>query len=480
MPLVSTVQTHAAFTSSHHRLILGTAADILQSDSIAEILNIPEALWGFVTEQLSHTTEFQIILEQKKVVFQILPSKHSRHNSPSNTNKIRQICRKVCTSGSWDIVVFSNERHLEGQVCAVAKAFSSFSAKTSPTHKQQIHILPILDTDILVRPYLNIMIDNVRLCASLVDQPPNVFHISDYISMIESWAQSHPSVRYTVFRGQELVDKGLNGIWNVGKAAEEPPAMITLQFTPKNDDDVLKHVCWVGKGIIYDTGGLSLKSKTGMPGMKMDMGGAAAVWTGFKTAVELGGTFPLSAILCLAENSIGSRAVRPDDIIKMYSGKTVEINNTDAEGRLVLADGVAWAEKNLQPDIIMNIATLTGAASTSVGRDVAAIYCNDEDLEQCAIATGKDIGELCHPLPYIPEKWKLEFRSSVADMRNSVANRSNAQSACAAQFVGNHLSQRIPWLHLDIAGAAFSAGRGTGFGMHLLMSVSYNAAKSEK
>ena len=120
----------------------------------------------------------------------------------------------------------------------------------------------------------------------------------------------------------------------------------------------------------------------------------------------------MSAILCLAENAIGSRSVRPDDIITMYSGKTVEINNTDAEGRLVLADGVAWAEKNLKPDIIMNIATLTGAASTSVGRDVAAIYCNDETLEQCAVATGQDIGELCHPLPYIPEKWKLEFRSS--------------------------------------------------------------------
>ena len=92
-------------------------------------------------------------------------------------------------------------------------------------------------------------------------------------------------------------------------------------------------------------------------------------------------------------------------------------------------------------DVIMNIATLTGAASTSVGRDVAVIYCNDETLEQCAVATGKNIGELCHPLPYIPEKWKLEFRSSVADMRNFVANRNNAQSACAAQFIGNHLSQ---------------------------------------
>lgn len=478
MPVASTVQTHASFTASHHRLILGTATEILQSKDLQELLKISDTMWKFVTDQLSKTTEIQLFLEQKKVVFQILPHKHSRHNTPSNTDKIRQTCRRVCTSGSWDIVLCSTERHLEGQVCAVAKAFSVFSAKTSPVHNQQIHILPIINGDFVVRTNLNIMISNVRLCASLVDQPPNIFHISNYIRMIESWAQAQPTVQCTVFRGQELVKRGLNGIWNVGKAAEEPPAMIILQFTPENDDDTLKHVSWVGKGIIYDTGGLSLKSKTGMPGMKMDMGGAAAVWTGFKTAVEQECKHPLSAILCLAENAIGSRSVRPDDIITMYSGKTVEINNTDAEGRLVLADGVAWAEKNLNPDVIMNIATLTGAASTSVGKGVAAIYCNDDELEQCAIYTGKDIGELCHPLPYIPEKWKLEFRSNVADMRNSVANRSNAQSACAAQFIGNHLSQRKPWLHLDIAGAAFFAGRGTGFGMHLLMRISSNIAVS--
>ena len=183
MPLVSTVQTRD-IPPSHHRLILGTAADLSLADSIAETLNIPDNLWGFVTEQLSHTTELQLILEQKKVVFQLLPSKHSRHNSPSNTTKISQVCRKVCTSGSWDVILFATERHLKGQVCAVAKAFSSFSAKTSPTHKQQIHILPLIDTDIVVHPDLNTMIDNVRLCGALVDQPPNVFHI--YINMIES------------------------------------------------------------------------------------------------------------------------------------------------------------------------------------------------------------------------------------------------------------------------------------------------------
>jgi len=475
MPIVSTVQTASKFTHSHHRLILGTLQDIVGSSSLSDTLNIPDTLWNFVEEQLNKTPELQLILEQKKVVFHLLPSKHSRHNSPSNTTKIRQLCRKICTADDWDVIILGSKPHLEGQVCAAAKAFPSYSAKTSRIQNQTINIIPMIDENVISSNALNIMIDNVRLCGALVDQPPNIFHITDYVDSITAWANTRSGVRCSVVRGSELVEQGLNGIWNVGKAAEEAPAMIVLQYLPKNNDARLKHVCWVGKGIIYDTGGLSLKSKTGMPGMKMDMGGAAAVWTAFKSTVERGADHSVSAILCLAENAIGSRSVRPDDIITMYSGKTVEINNTDAEGRLVLADGVAWAEKNLRPDIIMNIATLTGAASTSVGREVAAIYCNDETLETCAVQTGRDIGELCHPLPYIPENWKLEFRSSVADMRNSVANRSNAQSACAAQFIGNHLSQKTPWLHLDIAGAAFSGGRGTGFGMHLLMAITNNA-----
>ena len=281
------------------------------------------------------------------------------------------------------------------------------------------------------------MISNVRLCASLVDQPPNIFHISDYIRMIETWAHSQPARSMHRIQRSEVGKRGLNG-WSVGKAAEEPPAIVP--FHSENDDDSLKHISWVEGSIISaDTGGLSLKGKTGMPGMKMDMGGAAAVWTGFKSAVEQGCSH---MVPILAENAIGSRSVRPDDIITMYSGKTVEINNTDAEGRLVLADGVAWAERS-PSDIIMNIATLTGAAGTSV-EEIRRQSCNDENLETCAITTGK-IGD-CVIRTYIPEKWKLEFRSNVADMRGTHANRANAQSACAAQFIGNHLTQRTPWL----------------------------------
>ena len=231
-------------------------------------------------------------------------------------------------------------------------------------------------------------------------------------------------------------------------------------------------LAWVGKGIVYDTGGLSLKGKDGMPGMKADMGGAAAVTGAFFAAVRAGYGQNLHALLCLAENAIGPQAVRPDDIIKLYSGKTVEINNTDAEGRLVLGDGVAHAVKHLQPDAIVDLATLTGAQLVATGRRHAAIVANDDGIEARAMRSGKRSGDLVHPLPYCPEFYRKEFESKVADMKNSVKDRANAQSSCAAQFIAEHLGDFDgQWLHVDLAGPASAEERGTGFGVALLVDM---------
>jgi probable aminopeptidase NPEPL1 len=177
----------------------------------------------------------------------------------------------------------------------------------------------------------------------------------------------------------------------------------------------------------------------------------------------------LSLLLCMAENAVGPAAYKPDDILRMHSGKTVEVNNTDAEGRLVLADGVSYAARVLGCQVIINAATLTGAQLVSTGLLHAAIVCNDEALEQLVIGAGKHSGDLVHPLPFAPEFYKQEFESSVADMCNSVKNRSNAQSACAAQFVYWHIDdQPVQWCHIDLAGPSFPKNRGTGFGVALI------------
>merc|ERR1712158_280754 len=270
-----------------------------------------------------------------------------------------------------------------------------------------------------------------------------------------------------VIQGEELNEKGFGGIYGVGKGALNKPAMVVLSHKPK---DATETVAWVGKGIVYDTGGLSIKTKTGMPGMKRDCGGAAGILGGFYAAVKQGFSQSLHAIFCLAENAVSDRATRPDDIHTLYSGKTVEINNTDAEGRLVVSDGVCYADRDLNASVIVDMCTLTGAQGISTGQIHAAHLTNDETMEEFCRHAGKISGELSFPLVYAPEFHFQEFKSAVADMKNSVANRNNAQSSCAGLFINAHLGFEYPgvWLHIDMASPSHVGERASGYGVALL------------
>merc|ERR1712165_102777 len=268
-------------------------------------------------------------------------------------------------------------------------------------------------------------------------------------------------------QGEDLANQGFGGIYGVGKAAIHAPALVVLSHTPK---DAQKTVAWVGKGIVYDTGGLSIKGKTQMPGMKRDCGGAAGILGAFYAAVKQGFSQNLHAIFCLAENAVGDRATRPDDIHTLYSGKTVEINNTDAEGRLVVSDGVFYARKDLKANIIVDMCTLTGAQGISTGKYHAAHLTNSEEWEGKASVAGRKSGDLTFPLVYCPEFHYPEFNSAVADMKNSVANRDNAQSSCAGLFINAHLGFDYPgvWLHIDMASPSHVGERASGYGVALL------------
>ena len=203
--------------------------------------------------------------------------------------------------------------------------------------------------------------------------------------------------------------------------------------------------------------------------MKCDMGGSAATLGAFKILATTGCKHKLSLVLCLAENAIGPTAYKPDDILTMHSGKTVEINNTDAEGRLVLADGVSYAARVLDADTILDAATLTGAQAVATGNLHASIFSNTKKLEKIVVDAGFASGDLAHPLMFAPEFYKREFRSTIADMRNSVRNRGNAQASCAAQFIYWHIEDtKVAWCHVDLAAPAFIADRGTGYGTALL------------
>lgn len=455
-------------------LIIGRKSR-LEASELGTTLGLTKTSWNAMLKSIkakdnARTTSTWV--GAKKVALAMLPESCSRHNSPSRAWAITAACQSVVGPGKWSIIALIDSQNATATTAAIAKAFNTFSAKSSATTQRTIEIVLTGEDGVIMDSKLDVLMSGVQYAASLFDRPTSSLNVSDFVTEAETLTEIE-GVSLEVIRGNELKEGGFGGFWGVGKAAQDPPALVCLRWTPRPNK---ARVAWVGKGIVYDTGGLSLKSKTGMPGMKGDMGGAAAVLGAFRVAVHQQAPFNISAILCLAENAIGPDATRPDDVLTMYSGKTVEINNTDAEGRLVLADGVAWCAENEKPDCIIDIATLTGAAPTSVGKSLAALYCNNEELERLAVVAGRECGELCHPLPYLPEFFRHEFSSSIADMKNSVKNRANGQSACAGQFVGNHLTdQSIRWLHIDIAGPAWGQKkRGSGFGVTLLNQISHD------
>lgn len=313
--------------------------------------------------------------------------------------------------------------------------------------------------------------ESIRLAGKIVDMPCNEMHTDAFVEEAKRVAVETKS-KMCLIRGTELKDQGFGGLWNVGKAATRPPALVVLSHQPEGAKTTIS---WVGKGIVYDTGGLSIKGKATMPGMKRDCGGAAAILGAYRTAVQMGFKETLHCVLCLAENAVGPESMRPDDIITLYSGKTVEVNNTDAEGRLVLGDGVAYASKDLKSDIIVDLATLTGTQSITTGKYHGAILSNIEQWETHCLHSGKASGDHTYPIIYCPEFQFTEFASHVADMKNSVNDRMNAQTSCAGIFIQSHLEDGFDFsgvaLHVDMAGPAASGERATSWGVSFLLTL---------
>ena len=276
---------------------------------------------------------------------------------------------------------------------------------------------------------------------------------------------------------KELADEGFGGILAVGSGSASTPRLVTVQYTPAGDEPASGwgHVVVVGKGITYDTGGLSIKKREAMVPMKTDMAGAAVALATVLGAAAAGVTHRVTAVLPLAENHFGGASYRPGDVLRIYGGRTVEIANTDAEGRVVLADALAWADAELDPDVLIDVATLTGAASVGLGRQHAALYSADADLVAAFEVASVDSGEPVWHMPLVDE-YQDAVRSDVAELRNVPIDRSTgAGSITAALFLRAFVGTRR-WVHLDIAGPARASSDSheitegaTGFGARLLL-----------
>jgi leucyl aminopeptidase len=317
-----------------------------------------------------------------------------------------------------------------------------------------------------------IVADAVARARDLAHTPSDI-KSPDWLAQQAAELAEQSGLRVRVRGENELADEGFNGILAVGQGSSRPPRLVELEWAPKGAE---RHVVLIGKGITFDSGGLSLKPLDGMVAMKTDMAAAGAVIAAMGALKALDVRTRVTAVVPIAENLPSGTAQRPSDVIRHYGGTTVEVLNTDAEGRLVLADALAYADRELKPDVVVDLATLTGAVTLGLGRRHGGLYSNDDALAAQLVAAADDAGERLWRLPLVDD-YRDSLDSTVADLRN-MANPEFAYSGgsiVAALFLREFAGNR-PWAHLDIAGAGRSdgeedeVGKGpTGFGVRTLL-----------
>jgi leucyl aminopeptidase len=323
-----------------------------------------------------------------------------------------------------------------------------------------------------------------RICAEaqnrardLQSLPSNVATPSFLSRRAREIASAHPAVSTDVLGREEIAAKKMGGLVAVSQGSAEEPKLIVMRYEGGGSGKTLG---LVGKGVTFDTGGISLKSAGGMQEMKMDMSGAAAVLETVGAIADLGLAIDLIAVVPATENMPSGTAIKPGDIITQYNGKTVEVNNTDAEGRLILGDALAYAVE-LGAEQVVDIATLTGAVMIALGSTYAAVIGNDDELVGGVEAAGRETGELVWRLPLHPE-YKVLTKGTVADLTNASAKR-KAGTIYAASFLEEFVGE-TPWAHLDIAGTAWDVGReytgsdGSGYGVRLLTALARSLSLS--
>ncbi len=315
------------------------------------------------------------------------------------------------------------------------------------------------------------------LARQLADLPPNNLTARKIAAMAVELGASH-GFGVEVFDKDQLAVMGCGGMLGVNAGSTEPPRMVKLTYSPRG---AKAHVALVGKGVMYDSGGLSLKPTNPISAMmKMDMSGAGAVLAAMTTLAELGCRNKVSAWLMCTDNMPSGSAVKLGDVLTFRNGKTAEIHNTDAEGRLVLADGLSLAAEEA-PDAIIDIATLTGAAMAALGTDIAAVVGNNADLINKVRASADATDEPVWEMPLSRDRYRKLIDSNVADMKNVGGAYAGAITASIflSEFVGE-----VPWAHLDIAGpmsvdsqTGWKTKGATGFGTRLLIDLATSYTK---
>jgi leucyl aminopeptidase len=301
----------------------------------------------------------------------------------------------------------------------------------------------------------------------LVTEPSNILTPDGFIERLAPLRQA--GVQISVMKRRDLEKAGLGCLLAVGRGSEHPPRLVTLRWPGAIE---APPVAFIGKGITFDTGGICIKPANGMWEMRADMAGAAACAGAMLSLALRASPAPAIAVLALAENAIGADSYRPGDVLHSFSGRSVEVVDTDAEGRLVLADALAWAVRRHHPSALIDLATLTGSIVTALGHHMAGLFSNDAPLADAIIQAGAAVGERVWAMP-ISDRHRRDLDSDIADLRHCVPGRGQPDACQAAAFL-REFAEGTPWAHLDIAGVDSHeadddhAAGATGFGVRLL------------
>ncbi len=352
-------------------------------------------------------------------------------------------------------------------------SFGSYEFTTySSTKKFLLQEATLIDAPIPLSPFVKkteIISSSFALARDLVNEPPNSLNARTFSALAKKKAKEN-GLTFESLDNKKLAKNNLAAILAVNAGSKEEARLVTLKYSPPQ---ARKSVLLVGKGVTFDSGGLSLKPSKAMEGMKMDMSGAAVVFATLLAVKQLRLPLEVIGLMPLTDNLTGSSAYKVGDVIKTHSGKTVEVLNTDAEGRLILADALSYGLKKYKVDYVIDLATLTGACLVALGVHYAALYTHDEDLSHRLVISGKESGEKVWPMP-LDEVYNEELKSSLADLKN--IGGPYGGSITAAKFLENFISAKLPWAHLDIASTMehthnrgyFKKG-GSGFGVRLLV-----------
>ncbi len=383
-----------------------------------------------------------------------------------NNNKIE---KSYLISNTSNLTSVQLEKFLHG---AQLKSYKFNIYKTNKK-KNENNILYVVEhkpkKTNLFRSKLNSLLEGVFLTRNLVSEPGNVLHPDEYAKRITKLRKF--GLKITVYDQRKLRKMGMNALLGVGQGSIRGSYLVTMEWNGSKSKS--KPLAFVGKGVCFDTGGYSLKPAKFMEDMTYDMAGSATVVGLMKTLALRKSKINAVGVVGLVENMVSGNAQRPGDIVKSYSGKTIEVLNTDAEGRLVLADALTFTEKKFKPQFIVDLATLTGAIIVSLGSEYAGLFSNNDKLSKQLIDAGESVEEKLWRMP-LNENFDKLINSKNADMQN-INYVGGAGSTTAAQFLQRFILNKTPWAHLDIAGMAFSkyggalnSGGATGYGVRLL------------